>query len=1594
MRGLAFPASSPVDRETSYEYGTPISNVDDIPIDPALGGAPIDPALMMQGDGTNVVPVEAPLVVKQYQQPPQTATNDYNLRLYSQGPQGDPFAPQVPMPYFPIEREQPPPPPPKIKRRRKVYREEECSFCQGNETKNKLGEPEPMLTCHECGRSGWHMDCMNPRIENPPEGEWHCPLCPPLMHDGAHISQQSTQPENGQLSPLISERQPSEASTSRSVTEVQPTSTRKRNKKGTGKSKAKAKVVTSSDSSDNEGVEDTPVISKGRGSRRKRPRERSPSPPPRVRLRIPPARGKGKEREEEEHGLFDDILGVEDRDTSKTTPSSIDKRYFERSRILAEEKLAPPPTASSSRTMDSNDNSTPSHSRPLRSATLQHLSTPRLLDLSNSPGPSTPGASLPKFEPGVLRIRSIRFGPYDIKTWYDAPFPEEYASIPDGRLWICEFCLKYMKSRFKAIRHQMKCKMRHPPGDEIYRDGSVSIFEVDGRRNKIYCQNLCLLSKMFLDHKSLFYDVEPFLFYVITQVDDFGARFVGYFSKEKRCPKDYNLSCIMTLPVRQRQGWGNLIIDFSYLLSKIEQRTGSPEKPLSSLGALGYKNYWTLAIMRYLEKAPDNVRLEDISTATSMTLEDICNTLIQLKMIFIREGTPSIRPSPGQSIKFPKGRKNGVARKHLRRMQTQDRDSDGHSKTPFVAPKHYEIHFDHQKVEDYLAKWEAKGYLKLKPEKLQWTPYLVTRTTQEAAVNIDLPVMDTAPDEPSEMVPVITAPPPSEPVTPGPAPNGTVVDSPPAPALDANELPMVVDGDSPGPRTRTRSSNKSPTKEKDQTSRPPRVSHPVSPPSSPPPVAPPRSVRTRSSQLNVQSPVVDVPTPTRSTRRSNASRQPSKKEEPVNEDEILASKLALEEQTPGRTLRSGRVEIPTENKRPAPITRTVSVRKRRRIESSPEQDESLSPSLPEVSEPAAVEENGVGETPMAVDSEVPEPLPAPKVNGDHNGHLEREGPLETQTPPETVAASPEETAEEAKEVVGQHEADVKSEDQGTPLTSLTSRQSLPSDDTVCITEEGPSKLGEYQEGVHGEGDMQRVVEMDLDDCHDEDADGEYEEDDEYGEVIGISRECLARWLSANKQIYCEPNHFNPLRLDFGWRLRESTMQYGHMPLQERRDPNLDGSGSNGLGQALGAHLGPAPAYPRPPPDYRNPSTSPPTLQAVPSHPPAAAPSHSPLTFAPVQSAATSPAIKRKQVDGPINPHTLKRRRDAAAQDDADSYDMDGGAQGAKHWTDEEKSKLFSWLMGPGQEEHWNALRATKNSCLRDCAQEVFGGKKTYQALKGCYERNFNLFKQIYAFETAHGQPASNSNIAQLGEADRLREYERRLQIARKAGSDVGNITARTIDHWHRVGWYDLFYRRWHGDPATTRPVQNRNPGVGNTNLGGGDEPEEEEPTIDFNDPSSHMNGLNGLTHDRQQQQQQHQQHHVFINPQDLRENPPPSLSQPSTHPHPLVPPPQPPPQSSIPPDTALMNIAITQDFISGCLHYLNLQAKVAQEKLDYIRRREARELSEHNAKKEQEKSANSKNKTEKAFELINNPNADANLKQAATEYLRKMFLQD
>ena len=118
----------------------------------------------------------------------------------------------------------------------------------------------------------------------------------------------------------------------------------------------------------------------------------------------------------------------------------------------------------------------------------------------------------------VKNIPRIELGRYEIDTWYYSPYPDGYGgeNLREDKLFMCEFCLKYIKRSKTLERHKRKCDLRHPPGDEIYRYGGLSVFEVDGKDNKMYCQNLCLLAKLFLDHKTLYYDVEPFLFYILT----------------------------------------------------------------------------------------------------------------------------------------------------------------------------------------------------------------------------------------------------------------------------------------------------------------------------------------------------------------------------------------------------------------------------------------------------------------------------------------------------------------------------------------------------------------------------------------------------------------------------------------------------------------------------------------------------------------------------------------------------------------------------------------------------------------------------------------------------------------------------------------------------------------------------------------------------------------------------------------------------------------------------------------------------------------------------------------------------------------------
>lgn len=256
-----------------------------------------------------------------------------------------------------------------------------------------------------------------------------------------------------------------------------------------------------------------------------------------------------------------------------------------------------------------------------------------------------------------------------------------YSRLP--KLYLCEFCLKYTKSKAVLDRHMDKCSWRHPPGTEIYRSNELSVFEVDGNANKIYCQNLCLLAKLFLDHKTLYYDVEPFLFYVLTLHDRKGNHLVGYFSKEKHCAQKYNVSCIMTMPQYQRRGFGRFLIDFSYLLSREEGQAGTPEKPLSDLGRVSYHAYWKSIILEYLHHHKNEaICVKKITKEYGLASADIATAFYLLG--------------------FAKFYKNNEGR--------------------------FEIQYtiDWTKVDSY---WDrirnSKTRIKIDPECLRWTPLLV-----------------------------------------------------------------------------------------------------------------------------------------------------------------------------------------------------------------------------------------------------------------------------------------------------------------------------------------------------------------------------------------------------------------------------------------------------------------------------------------------------------------------------------------------------------------------------------------------------------------------------------------------------------------------------------------------------------------------------------------------------------------------------------------------------------------------------------------------------------------------------------------------------
>jgi len=97
---------------------------------------------------------------------------------------------------------------------------------------------------------------------------------------------------------------------------------------------------------------------------------------------------------------------------------------------------------------------------------------------------------------------------------------------------------------------------------------------------QLYCQNLSLLAKLFLDNKTLYFDIHGFHFFVLTEVrgGDRADVPVGFFSKVSICPTLQSVLLHLLLEAKERCRVGMTIrcnLHFGILGDRVVRRVQS-----------------------------------------------------------------------------------------------------------------------------------------------------------------------------------------------------------------------------------------------------------------------------------------------------------------------------------------------------------------------------------------------------------------------------------------------------------------------------------------------------------------------------------------------------------------------------------------------------------------------------------------------------------------------------------------------------------------------------------------------------------------------------------------------------------------------------------------------------------------------------------------------------------------------------------------------------------------------------------------------------------------------------------------------------------
>ncbi|KAK4694140.1 hypothetical protein P7C71_g3392, partial [Lecanoromycetidae sp. Uapishka_2] len=215
-------------------------------------------------------------------------------------------------------------------------------------------------------------------------------------------------------------------------------------------------------------------------------------------------------------------------------------------------------------------------------------------------------------KPADLNLRNVVLGDILFKTWYPSFYPEELRTCPNQHT--------------------------PPPGKPIYSRNLHAIYEVDGEEHQLFTQNLSLFAKLFLDNKSIFFDVTSFNYYLLVHKSptlDTSPQIIGFFSKEKMSWDNNNLACILVFPPWQRKGLGKILMGVSYELSRRENRIGGPEKPLSELGRKGYMQFWQARIARTVLglRTKSTLSVQEVAHKCWVLPEDVVGALKEMGVL-------------------------------------------------------------------------------------------------------------------------------------------------------------------------------------------------------------------------------------------------------------------------------------------------------------------------------------------------------------------------------------------------------------------------------------------------------------------------------------------------------------------------------------------------------------------------------------------------------------------------------------------------------------------------------------------------------------------------------------------------------------------------------------------------------------------------------------------------------------------------------------------------------------------------------------------------------------------------------------------------